>query len=271
MRLAVNRWTLPRDWEPARCFAATKAAGFDGIEMNLEETGPVSLASGEADLAALARAARDQGLELGSLSTNLFWGASPTANDAETRQRAVDIARRQADAAAALGAPVILVVPGAVTSEVAYDMAYSRAQEFVAAAAAHAASVGVKVGVENVWNKFLLSPLEMARFLDEIDSPAAGAYFDAGNVLVYGFPEQWIRILGKRLLRLHVKDFKTTVGNIRGFVNLLHGEVPWTPVTEALAEIGYDEWAAAEVEGYKSAPELGLAHIRQAMRHIFPR
>jgi L-ribulose-5-phosphate 3-epimerase len=101
--------------------------------------------------------------------------------------------------------------------------------------------------VENVWNKFLLSPLEMRRFIDEIDLPSVGVFFDVGNILLYGFPDQWIRILGKRIKRVHVKDFRTQVGTLHGFTGLLQGDVDWPAVIAALTDIGYDSYLTAEV------------------------
>jgi hexulose-6-phosphate isomerase len=123
--------------------------------------------------------------------------------------------------------------------------------------------------VENVWNKFLLSPLEMARFLDEIGSPFVGAYFDAGNVLVHGYPQHWIRILGARIRKVHVKDFRTSIGSIAGFCNPLQGDVPWNEVRIALDEIGYGGPVTAEVEGYRVRQELGLRHIAESLRAVF--
>jgi hexulose-6-phosphate isomerase len=113
----------------------------------------------------------------------------------------------------------------------------------------------VAIGIENVWNKFLLSPLEMARYIDELNSDFAKAYFDVGNVLQFGYPEQWIRILGKRINKVHVKDFSTKVGNITGFVPLLAGDVNWPAVVEALEEIGYDDVITAELSPYTIGPK----------------
>src|SRR5690606_34875711 len=101
--------------------------------------------------------------------------------------------------------------------------------------------------VENVWNKFLLSPLEMARFVDDLDSPLAGVYFDVGNILRTGFPEHWIEILGARIKRVHFKDFRLAVDTLGGFVGLLEGDVNWPAVVQALRRIGYDSWVTAEV------------------------
>ncbi len=121
------------------------------------------------------------------------------------------------------------------------------------------------MGIENVWNKFLLSPLEMARYIDEFDSPCVCAYYDVGNVLLFGYPEQWIRILGHRIQRVHVKDFKPAVGNYNGFVPLLAGDVNWTEVRLALQEIGYNDVLTAEIDPYASYPEQ---LIFDTARHI---
>jgi hexulose-6-phosphate isomerase len=117
-----------------------------------------------------------------------------------------------------------------------------------------AEELGVKIAVENVWNNFLLSPLEMARYLDEFESPWIGAYFDVGNIVNYGWPEQWIRILGERVLKLDIKEFsrkkRDEEGLWAGFeVEIGEGDCDWPAVMEALVEIGYEGWGSAEVTG----------------------
>ena len=165
----------------------------------------------------------------------------------------------------------VLVVPGGVTPDVRYDVAYDRAGQFVADGLATARETGVAMGIENVWNKFLLSPLEMRAFVDQFNDPAhVGVYFDAGNILAYGYPQHWIRILGReRIKKVHVKDFDTNVGGYAGFRNLLQGNVPWAEVRAALEEIGYDDYVTAEVSGYNVHPELGLKHIADCLRAVF--
>jgi len=163
----------------------------------------------------------------------------------------------------------ILCVPGTVSADVRYDVAYERAQAALRELAPEAEALGVFIGVENVWNKFLLSPLEMAHFVDEIDSAYVGVYFDAGNVLAYGYPQHWIEILGPRIKKVHVKDFQIAVGNLQGFANPLQGDVPWAAVRTALDGIGYSGFVTAEVSGYPAAPTLGLRHIAEALRQFF--
>jgi hexulose-6-phosphate isomerase len=124
----------------------------------------------------------------------------------------------------------------------------------------------VAICIENVWNKFLLSPLEMRDFIDSFNSQMIGAYFDVGNVLLMGYPDQWIRILGKRIKRVHVKDFKLSVGTAEGFVDLLEGDVDFEAVKKALADVGYDGYVTAELLPFEPGRPEKTA---QAMKNIF--
>lgn len=269
MQIGINRWTLPGDLRLAECFQMVRRAGFDSIEINIAEEGELTLDSSAADVQRIVAQAAEAGIKLSSLSTALGWRYPLTSPDPDVRKRGAETVRRQLQVAAWMGVDTTLVVPGVVNADTPYDAAYHRAQESLARLAPEAEQLGVAIGVENVWNKFLLSPLEFARFLDEIGSPAAGAYFDAGNVLLYGYPEQWIRILGPRIKKVHVKDFKSNIGNGTGFCNPLQGDVPWSRVRSALEEIGYDGFITAEVEGYKTHPQLGLKHIAESLRGVF--
>ncbi len=128
-----------------------------------------------------------------------------------------------------------------------YELAHQRAHDLIKAAAPKAERCGVSLCVENVWNKFLLSPLEMKAFIDGVQSPAVGSYFDAGNALLIGYPEQWITILEKRIRRVHFKDFRRNVGTVDGFCDLLSGDVNWPAAMQSLRQIRYDGWIAAEM------------------------
>ena len=179
---------------------------------------------------------------------------SLTANDPEERQRAFDMVVRQLYCAKMLGAETILVIPGSVSVEfvpewptISYDVVWDRALEQIKKLAPIAEEMGVQIGLENVWNKFLLSPLEMRNFIDAVGSDWVGAYFDTGNVLFAGYPEQWIRILGKRIFKVHFKDYRCNPGGINAFVDLLAGDVNWREVRKAFADVGYEGWAAGEM------------------------
>jgi hexulose-6-phosphate isomerase len=269
MQIGINRWTLPDELPLAACFQMAKRAGFDSIEINIAEEGELTPASTEAEVRAIVASAAQAGIALSSLSTGLGWRYPITSPDEGVRRQGAETIRRMLEVAQWLGVDTILVVPGVVSADIAYDDAYTRAQEVLKRLAPEAERRGVAIGVENVWNKFLLSPLEFARFLDEIGSPCVGAYFDAGNVLVYGFPDQWIRILGRRIKKIHVKDFKSPIGNMSGFCNPLQGDVPWAKVRAALEAIGYDDYITAEVDGYRVHPEVGLKHICESLKTVF--
>lgn len=229
-----------------------RRAGFGAIEPNLAEDGELGLSTDEAAARALGSAVESEGLQVAGLSTGLYWRYSPTSEDTATRQKARDIARQQLTVAAALGAGAILVVPGQVGpaadgSSVSYDAAYERAEEFLAALAPEAESAGVDLAIENVWNKFLLSPLEMKRIIDDSGSARIGAYFDVGNILLYGYPEQWIEILGPRVRRVHLKDFRRSTDKSGGFVDIGAGDVDWEAVGAALGRVEYGGPLTAEV------------------------
>lgn len=269
MKIGVNRWTMPGAWSLSECFEAAKKAGFDTIEINVGETGELTPDTTEADARRIADLATQVGIGLSSLSSGLGWSWPLTDADPAKRARAQEIVAKSLRIASWLGVDAFLCVPGVVTPEVSYDVAYARAQEALRSLVPVAEECRVVIAVENVWNKFLLSPLEMARFVDELGSPWVQVYFDVGNVLVSGYPQHWIRILGKRIKKVHVKDFRSGIGNIHGFANLLQGDVPWAEVRRALAEVGYDDVVTAEVEGYPGHPEVGLRHIAECLKTVF--
>jgi hexulose-6-phosphate isomerase len=155
---------------------------------------------------------------------------------------------------------------------VRYDLAYERATEFIKAALPAAEKAGVTIAVENVWSKFLLSPLEMRAFVDQFGSKNVGVYFDVANTLAFGYPEHWIEILGSRIKRVHFKDYRRNVGTVDGFCDLLSGDVDWPAVMAALRKVGYNGWIAAEmippVPFYKHCPEVLIHTTSRAMDAI---
>jgi hexulose-6-phosphate isomerase len=145
----------------------------------------------------------------------------------------------------AYGGTTVLVVPAVVNKRVSYKEAYKRSQENIRKLIPDAESHGIKIAIEEVWNKFLLSPLEFARYIDEFESPWVGAYFDVGNVVEYGYPEEWIRELGKRILKVHIKEYAK---DKRFSYRLGEGrEIDWSAVRRALSDVGYQGWITAEV------------------------
>ena len=148
----------------------------------------------------------------------------------------------------------MLLVPAVVNKQVSYVDAYRRSQEEIRTVLPLAAELEVTIAIENVWNNFLLSPIEAARYLDELESPWVGWHFDVGNVVTYGWPEHWIRTLGRRIVKLDVKEFsrakRDAEGLWKGFqVELLEGDCDWPAVMKALDDVGYEGWATLEVSG----------------------
>jgi len=274
MKKGINIWSFPE--EPlAASFELAKKAGFEGVEVAMGETGEIALPSTEKDLAAVRRAAADSGIALYSLSCGLYWDYWLNADDKAEREKAKDIVKKQLYAAKELGCDTILVIPGCVASVTGstrvcdYETAYERSLQAICELKETAEKLQVAIGLENVWNKFLLSPLEMRDFIDKVGSPFVGAYFDVGNTLLTGYPDQWVRILGRRIKKIHFKDFRVNVGNLDGFVDLLAGDCNWPAVTKALDEIGYDGWVSAEmIPNYKHYTETIIYNTSAAMDRI---
>lgn len=231
-----------------------KDAGFDGIELAMDGSGDLTPDTTDAQLAELKAAAAEIGIALPSVASGLYWEHSFTSDDPAERQRAHDTAVAEMRCAKGLGADTVLVVPGSVSVEfvperpvVPYDVAYDRALEEMRRLAPVAEEMRIHIGIENVWNKLLLSPLEMRDFIDKVGSPWVGSYFDVGNVVFSGYPEHWIRILGKRIKKVHFKDYRRNPGGLNCFLDLLAGDVNWPEVMRAFRDIGYDGWAAGEM------------------------
>ncbi|OHR70668.1 xylulose 5-phosphate 3-epimerase [Bacillus sp. HMSC76G11] len=259
MLKGINQWCYPEGTPLEKVFEYSSNAGFDAVELNVYEEDGLGLTLDttiqEAEL--IAKQAEQHGLKLLSLSTALLWKAPLSSLDVTVREHGRKIVKKQLELASVMGIDTILVVPGLVNAETSYEVCYELSQNEIRKLSADAEIKEVNIGIENVWNHFLLSPLEMARYIDEINSDYVGAYFDVGNVLQFGYPEQWIRILKDRIRKVHVKDFSKKVGNITGFVPLLSGDVNWTSVMEALHEIGYHDVITAELTPYQiSANEL---------------
>ncbi|MFB5266454.1 sugar phosphate isomerase/epimerase family protein [Paenibacillus enshidis] len=259
MKKGINIWSFPGDMPIAECAEIAKDAGFAGIELALTEQGELGLNITDKDAARIKDSVHSAGLEIAGLATGLYWDYSMTSDDPGVRQKAVDICKKQLDLAQVLGVDAILVIPGAVGVDfipdfpaVSYDKVYERALEAVSGLADYARAAGVAIALENVWNKFFLSPLELKGFIDTVGSDHVGSYFDVGNVVHSGYPEHWISILGHRIKKVHFKDYRREVGGLAGFVDLLAGDVNYPAVVEALQAIGYDNYVTAEmIPSYK--------------------
>lgn len=276
MRKSINIWSFPVTLSLSDKFRLAREAGFDGFEIDLSDDGPLTLKSALREIEAVRTLAEQTNVELSALATGLYWNTNPASNDPTIRGRAETVLKKQIEIAHVLGLDAILVVPATVGADfvpnceiVPYDMAWQRATDFIRAALPVAEKCGVRLCVENVWNKFLLSPLETSQFIAQFDSEWVGVYFDVGNSLAHGYPEHWIKILGQQIRRVHLKDYRRAVGSVDGFVEILSGDVNWVAVMSELRAIGYDSWLTAEMipplPFYKFAPETLLFNTSRAI------
>lgn len=276
MKKSINIWSFPATLSLGDKLRLAREAGFEGFEIDLSDDGPLTLNSSPKEVADVRSVAERAGLQLSGLATGLYWSANAASADPAIRSRAEAILTKQVEIAHALGLDAILVVPATVGADfipdcevVPYDVAWHRATEFLRAALPAAERARIRICVENVWNKFLLSPVEMRNFIAQFDSEWISAYFDVGNCLATGYPEHWIPVLGRQIRRVHLKDYRRAVGSVNGFVEILSGDVNWPAVMDALRAIGYDGWLTAEmippIPFYKHAPETLLFNTSRAI------
>ncbi|MDR1172417.1 MAG: sugar phosphate isomerase/epimerase [Bacteroidales bacterium] len=229
---------------------AVKEAGFQGIEPN-----------SHMDRKEVIDAAKATGLAITDVCCSTHWGKPLSHPDATVRQEGIDGAIVALEDAKAYGTDAILLVPGTVNDTVAYDECWNRSTEGIKKLLPVAEKMKVKICIENVWNNFLLSPMEACRFVDQFNSQYVKFYFDCGNILVYGWPEQWVSILGDRIGRIHIKEFSKQIadrqGRGAGFgAPLTEGDVNWAKVMEALRKSYKNVWLATEQGGNKTLEEL---------------
>jgi hexulose-6-phosphate isomerase len=261
MKKAVKFGMVRTDQTILEKFQLLKELGFDGVEMD----SPSSLDRDE------VVGARDAtGLTIHGVVDSVHWRQTLSDASPDVREQGLEGLMTALRDAHRYGATTVLLVPAVVNKEVSYAEAYERSQAEIRRALPLAEELGVKIALENVWNQFLLSPLEFAQYIDDFKSPWIGAYFDVGNVVTYGWPEHWIRTLNKRILKLDIKEFsrqrRNEEGLYKGFdVEIGEGDCDWPAVREALAEIGYSGWATAEVRG--GGPER-LREIAERMDRV---
>jgi len=236
--------------------------GFQGVEFN----SPV-----EFNLKELVDAKNESGIEVPSVVNKDHWSKPLSDPDRSVRQFTINSVIKSLEETKELGGDTVLLVPGVVNEKVSYEEAYKNALASVRQLIPAVEKTGIKIGLENVWNNFILSPVEAKHFVDTIDHPLIGWYFDIGNILRYGWPEHWIEILRHRIFKLHIKEFSRKKMNDEGLwkgfeVELTEGDNNWPVVMEALRNINYKgEWIIAEVTG---GDRNRLAKISEQMDRI---
>lgn len=285
MKKSISWWSFPGalagkpELSLRECMQLARDAGFEGIELWLEEKGDINLNSTRQEMKRILELAREIGIEINSLATGLLFQYTLTSGKKEIREKGKTVVKKMLELAHYLKVDAVLVIPGAVdvffnpsAEVVPYDVAYRRAFEAIKECVPVAEEYKVTIGLENVWNKFLLSPLEFRDFVDKFNSEYVGVYFDVGNVLLTGYPEHWIKILGKRIKQIHIKDFRRGVGSAEGFVDLLEGDVNWKAVILALQEVGYERYLTAEmIPPYSQHPEALIYNTSRSMDFILRR
>lgn len=236
-------------------FKLLKDLGFDGVELETPNDLPMKE----------VLEARDKtGLEIPGVVCGATWRSQLSHGDPAIRAEGIRLVKQSLNDCKQYGGTTVLVIPGVVDESTSYRDAWVRSQEEVPKLFSAVEQTGIKIAFENVWNNFLLSPLECAAFVDEINHPMIAWYFDVGNVIRYGWPEHWIEVLDKRILKLDVKEYSRKKhfeeGAWKGFdVELLEGDCNWPVVNSALRKIGYSGWASAEVPGGDRARLLTIS------------
>lgn len=239
-------------------FKAVKAAGFEGVEpmshMNQDE---------------VMKALEETGLKAASVCCNTHWGKPLSSPDAGVRQEGLEgllIALRDAKR---YGATSVLLVPGVVNDKISYDDCFKRSLAEIRKALPTAKELGVKIAIENVWNNFITKPEQAKAFLDEIDSPMVGWHFDIGNTGKYSPPETWIPVLGKHILKLHIKEWGKFKPNNGFGVQLFEGDNNWAAIMKALDDVGYQGWGIAEQPGNQSKDADAMKELATRMDRAF--
>lgn len=247
MRKAVYISMLPKELPYPQRFQLAKDVGFEGIE--------IGTVADPAVAAEIKEASAKTGLVIHSVMNADHWKYPLSSADPEVVAKSVAGMETSLRNAKLWGCDSVLLVPAVVNPETSYKDAWTRSQKVVKERILPLAQeLRVVIGMEEVWNKFLLSPLEMAQYVDEFASPWVKAYLDVGNMLFYGYPQDWARTLGKRIHRVHIKDFKVDRGKGQFFwKNIGEGDVDWPEVRKALGEVGYDGWVTTEIEAGDAA------------------
>mgnify|MGYP003318054410 CR=1 FL=1 len=271
MYKALNYWVyggFGPNKTPYEFIDFAKAHGLDGVELTFGDCLPVTI--GEDECRKIAAYAKEKGIGLRTMATGHYGEESLGADDEAERQRAVAFTKTYLQVAAWIGAETVLVVPGATFiawnpshPKVAYGRCWEQSVRSVRELAPVAEKLGVNIALENVWTKFLLSPMEWKLYLDQFDSPRVGMYLDLANCQIYLPAEDYIALLGKRILAIHVKNWKgdDCGGGLGGFRDsLLIGDVDYAKVLSALKAVGYDRTFSVEmIPANRPVPDEALA------------
>ena len=283
-RKSINLWAFPypQRMNLEQCLRLAKDAGFDAVELNYDLESDLSPRHGTAEYVAIRRLAETIGIGISGVCSFLFWPYPLTSNDPEKRARGLELAGRITACAHDLGTENVLVVPGAVCipwrtdhEPVPNDVCLARAREAVGRLLPDAERLGVKLNMENIFfNGFLMTPQEMADFVDGFGSDHVKVHFDTGNIMMYQYPEHWIRILGSRIQNVHLKEFtkKGTDTSLESFRPLLDGTTNWPAVMQAFTEVDYRGYLTFEYfHPYEHYPEALVFQTSDSLDRLLGR
>ena len=244
IKKAVQIYMLPKNLSYAERFKLAGDVGFEGVEGQTVED--------PKEAEEIKKASEDAKVPIHSVMNMAHWDNPLSSSDPAVVKKSLDGMKTSLHNAKLWGAETVLLVPAVVNPETSYHDAWTRSQKNIRTLIPLAEELKIIICIEEVWNKFLLSPLEMAKYVDEFKSPWIRQYFDVGNVVLFGYPQDWIHTLGKRFAKVHLKDFKMGKGwdpVTARFVNLGDGDIDWVAVRKAFADVGYTGWTTTELEG----------------------
>ena len=257
IKKAVQIDMLPKSLSYSDRFKLARDVGFEGVEGQTVEDPKVA--------EVIKKASEEARIPIHSVMNMAHWKYPLSSRDPAVVKKSLDGMTTSLHNAKLWRAEAVLLVPGVLDADTSYQNAWSRSQANIRALIPLAEELKVIIAIEEVWNKFLLSPLEMAKYVDEFRSPWVRQYFDVGNVVLYGYPQDWIRTQGKRIAKVHLKDFKMGKGwspITAQFVNLGEGDIDWAAVRKAFADVGYTGWVTTELEGGDEA------YLRDVVKRI---
>ena len=288
MKKSINLWAFPYSnpfpnlWSLEKCLQVAKDAGFDGIELNYDLDSDLSPKSGTKDFQKIRAMADKIGIAISGLCSFLFWPYPLVSNDPEKRARGLELAGMMAQAAHDLGTENLLVVPGAVCipwrtdhDPVQNDVCDKRAREAVRKLLPAAEKLKVHLNIENIFfNGYLMTPGEMADFVDSFQSEYVRVHFDSGNIALFQYPEHWVNILGKRIKNVHLKEFtkKGTDYSLESFRPLLDGTTNWPALLDAFDATGYRGYLTFEYfHPYQFHPEALIVQTGDSLDRLLGR
>ncbi|MBO3832795.1 MAG: sugar phosphate isomerase/epimerase [Candidatus Brockarchaeota archaeon] len=251
MKKGINLWSIEwpsilRELDNKKVARKIKEIGYDGVELVFDDSSFDPIRKTEEEIRRTAEDFKSKNLEIPSVATGVFWKYNLGSNDEKTRSKGIEYGKAGVKMASIVGASSILVVPGVASPETPYEELYANALNSVKKLAEFAEDYGVTIAVENVWNKFLYSPMEFKKFIMDVGMRNVKVYLDVANLMAISHPENWIHSLGNMVSNVHAKDFDTNIGNINGFRNVLKGNVDWRKIIKLLKAAGYNGYLTVE-------------------------